>query len=353
MKHILLPIAIASLCLFSACQTDDLEPPSGQQAQAVNDPLLLESGASNASNISLRKCASHRLLKQKIKNNPGWAKKLEMIEAQTKNHIAREKIKKKKGKKTPAIQESLTLNIPVYVHIVYNSEQENISVQQIQSQIAVLNADYAGVNSEIKANKVPSEFKSLVANTGISFSWNTSHIVRKKSSRTYWSTTDDVKFANRGGSDAYRPAEYLNIWICNIGGGDLAYAQFPGGAPASDGIVISPQFVGTTGYLQAPFNKGRTLTHEIGHWLNLKHIWGDGDCSADDGVADTPPSDRPNYGCPAYPTLHCSANNMSMNFMDYSDDACMYMFTPGQRSRMHALFSESGARAGFAKAMRQ
>ena len=94
----------------------------------------------------------------------------------------------------------------------------------------------------------------------------------------------------------------------------------------------------------APYNLGRTATHEVGHYLNLRHIWGDGRCRQDDFVTDTPSSDGANYGCPSYPTVNCSSTDMTMNYMDYTDDGCMYMFTDGQRNRMRAIFASGGAR---------
>ena len=109
-------------------------------------------------------------------------------------------------------------------------------------------------------------------------------------------------------------------------------------------MVISPQYFGSQGYVSAPFDKGRTATHEVGHYLNLRHIWGDGRCKRDDFVSDTPSSDGPNYGCPSYPTVNCRTNDMTMNYMDYTDDACMYMFSEGQKARMRALFGAGGVR---------
>ena len=155
-----------------------------------------------------------------------------------------------------------------------------------------------------------------------------------------------MKFTSSGGSDVVDPQHYLNIWIVNnmpyMGGNILGYAQFPGGNWATDGIVLDHRFVGNTSY-----STGRTATHEIGHWLNLRHIWGDGRCKQDDFVTDTPSSDRSNGGCPAYPTVHCRSADMTMNYMDYVYDDCMYMFTDGQNDRMRSLFSEGGDRIGF------
>ena len=158
---------------------------------------------------------------------------------------------------------------------------------------------------------------------------------------------DNIKFNSQGGSDVISPENYLNIWVGNIGGGILGYAQFPGGSNSTDGVVIDTDYFGTNGTATSPFDKGRTGTHEVGHWLNLRHIWGDGRCNRDDFVSDTPKSDRPNYGCPNYPTNHCRSADMTMNYMDYTNDACMQMFSNGQKDRMRALFVEGGPRASF------
>nr|WP_218155326.1 M43 family zinc metalloprotease [Chitinophaga sp. YR627] len=144
----------------------------------------------------------------------------------------------------------------------------------------------------------------------------------------------------------------MNIWIVGaMSGGVIGYAQFPGGAAATDGVVIADDCFGNTGTATSPFNKGRTATHEIGHWLNLRHIWGDATCG-NDFVGDTPTQNAPNYGCPGYPHLSTCAGNpieMTMNYMDYTDDRCMYMFTAGQKTRMLATFLTGGGRTGFAQ----
>ena len=155
-----------------------------------------------------------------------------------------------------------------------------------------------------------------------------------------------MKFSSQGGMDATDPAHYLNFWICEIGGGILGYAQFPGGALESDGVVIGSDYFGENA-AGGQYGHGRTATHEVGHWLNLRHIWGDGRCKQDDFVADTPSSDGANYGCPTYPTVNCRSNDMTMNYMDYVDDNCMYMFTVGQNDRMRSIFGTGGARESF------
>jgi hypothetical protein len=137
--------------------------------------------------------------------------------------------------------------------------------------------------------------------------------------------------------------------VCDISGGILGYAQFPGGSAATDGVVLDYQYTGTIGTATAPFNKGRTGTHEVGHWLNLRHIWGDATCGTDQ-VNDTPTHNTANYGCPTYPHLStCTGTpvEMTMNYMDYTDDACMYMFSAGQTARMQALFATGGARTSL------
>ena len=152
-----------------------------------------------------------------------------------------------------------------------------------------------------------------------------------------------MKRTANGGDDAWNSTQYLNLWSCNMSGGILGYAQFPGGTASTDGVVILYSAFGRTGTVSAPYNKGRTATHEVGHWLNLRHIWGDANCGSD-LVNDTPTHNTANYGCPTYPHLStCTGTptEMTMNYMDYTDDACMYMFTTGQSTRMTAAINTS------------
>jgi len=116
---------------------------------------------------------------------------------------------------------------------------------------------------------------------------------------------------------------------------------------STDGVVLL--YSSLPDGAAAPYNEGRTATHEVGHYLNLRHIWGDGRCRQDDFVADTPSSDGANYGCPSYPTVNCKSTDMTMNYMDYTDDACMYMFSEGQKSRMRAIFASGGIRESLAQ----
>jgi hypothetical protein len=236
--------------------------------------------------------------------------------------------------------------IPVVVHVVYNTRAENISATQIKSQITVLNRDFRATNPD--KSKTPDVWKGLVADARVQFALATKDptgktatgITRTKTTRTSFGTGDTVKSATTGGADPWPSDKYLNIWVCTLSGGLLGYAQFPGGPPATDGVVILNTAFGTRGTATAPFNLGRSATHEIGHWLNLRHIWGDTeDCSGSDLVDDTPNAEGPNFGKPTFPKVSCNngpSGDMFMNYMDYVDDDTMVMFSPQQVARMHA-----------------
>lgn len=237
------------------------------------------------------------------------------------------------------------IEIPVVVHVLYNKPEENISDAQIKSQIDVLNEDYNLKNPDNRL--VPSLFADRKADVGLKFVL--AQIVRRATSKQSWSPNDAMKFTSRDGSDAIDPVHYLNMWSCNLGKSLLGYAQFPGGKPATDGVVILYSAVGRTGTLIQKYDLGRTATHEVGHWLNLRHIWGDATCG-NDFVDDTPLHTTANFGCPEFPHHNsCSdhAVEMTMNYMDYTDDACMYMFSNGQKARMLAVFANGGPRADF------
>lgn len=312
---------------------------SKKEKQEVNNVSEETENPHNTQKDSVIRCSTMEVLQKHMAKNPGLREKMEAIE----NHCQTFVQLRKSGK----MQDLDTIMIPTVVHVIYSNENENISDEQIYSQIEVLNQDFTKSNTDL--DQIPEEFSSLSTNTKIHFDLDS--IIRVSSTRTAWGTGDQMKFSSVGGSDVIDSSKNLNIWVCNIGGGILGYAQFPGDNAMTDGIVVSPQFFGTMGSATAPFDKGRTTTHEVGHWLNLRHIWGDGNCSLDDFVEDTPPSDGPNYGCPTYPTVRCNTNDMTMNYMDYSDDACMHMFTEGQKNRMRAVFAEGGPRESFVKSM--
>ena len=245
-----------------------------------------------------------------------------------------------------------TVTIPVVVHIVYNNSGQNISDAQVQSQIAVLNRDYSKQNPD--TSRIPSYYRGLAADCGIRFALAnvdtnggaTSGIVRRQTSQREFTYDDAVKFTARGGDDGWDRDRYLNIWVTNLSNGVLGYSSVPGCAKPNDGVVISYTAFGTMGTATAPFNLGRTATHEIGHWLNLIHIWGDADCG-DDYVEDTPQQSAATHGNPSGMIISCGNTpygNLYMDYMDFTDDAGMHLFTYGQRDRMRALFAPGGFR---------
>jgi hypothetical protein len=298
--------------------------------------LLLILGANNA--FAQRNCSAMDVLMQNIQQDAAVEQRMRDIESHTQEYL-----------RSNNVETRAVVRIPVVVHVLYRTSTENISDAQIQSQITVLNQDFRRTNADrttLWSQAADSEVEFCLASRDPNGSATTG-ITRTATTVTSFGTNDAMKYSNQGGKNAWPTDKYLNIWVCNIGGGILGYAQFPGGgAYATDGVVIGYNYFGTTGTAVAPFNKGRTGTHEVGHWLNLRHIWGDGPCGTDDFVTDTPESDAANYGC-ATGHVSCGTVDMVQNYMDYSDDACMNLFTLGQKNRMQALFATGGARVGL------
>jgi hypothetical protein len=268
--------------------------------------------------------------------------------------------------------------IPVVVHVIHGNQSvgqyPNISVAQINSQITVLNNDFAGTG--LNANTVPSPFAGLVANTNITFclaALDPSGValqqpgIHRVNYTTIPGAINPASHTNvsalMGNFDNYikpatiwDPSRYFNIWISDAHSstGILGYATFPagsglsgspsGGSASTDGIWVGAKFFGNMGSVQSPYNKGRTATHETGHWLGLRHIDGDANCG-NDFCSDTPVQQTLNFGCPGtFPKISCSNSpngEMYMNFMDYCDDACLYMFTPAQSTRMQTALTNA------------
>jgi PKD repeat protein len=259
------------------------------------------------------------------------------------------------------------VTIPVVVHVIHNGDAvgtgENISQAQINSQIAVLNEDYrrmmgtAGYNTNPVGADVEIEWCLAVVdpngnimpepgidrvNLGVASYSSTNTINSNVKPQTYWD-----------------PDRYCNIWTVNYSGSLLGYAQFPNvnlqgigtnnGGASTDGVVIRHTAFGRVGNVQAPYHKGRTLTHELGHWLGLRHIWGDGsNCSATDYCDDTPKASAANYGCPTKNSCNDGTpdpNDMVENYMDYTDDLCMNIFTQCQKTRMLTALNNAPRRA--------
>ncbi len=325
MKKILLVVGIilTSVALtFYGCKKESLEV---EQIQNSDVPVLE------------RNCAANDVLQVDLKNDPNLEKRMNDIEKFTEEFVSQKRLI------TGGI-----IEIPVVVNVLYKTSAQNISDAQIQSQITVLNNDFKALNSDY--NNTPSIFQSVRSgNFGIQFVLD--GVVRKSTNKTSWSTNNAMKSSSQGGINPTSPTTKLNIWVCNLSNGILGYAQFPGGSSATDGVVIDDNAFGTVGTVTSPFNKGRTATHEVGHWLNLRHIWGDATCGSD-LVSDTPQHNTANYSCPTYPHYStCTGGpvEMTMNYMDYTNDACMYMFTQGQKSRAMAVFAVGGPRNSFAQ----
>ncbi len=298
-----------------------------------NDSTDSASPTTNA--ISNRGCASQEVLEAQMIADPTLAIRMNEIEAFTQNTISKSNFRLVSGK----------IVIPVVVNVLYRTAAENISDAQIQSQIDVLNKDFTATNSDF--NTIPTLFAGVAANIDITF--ELVKINRKATTKTSWGTRDAMKKTKQGGLDPTSPSTTLNLWACTIGGGILGYAQFPGGSLTTDGVVIDSFYFGLSSAASYPYNLGRTASHEVGHWMNLRHIWGDATCGSD-LVSDTPTHNTANYGVPTYPHLSTCPGTpveMTMNYMDYTDDRGMYMFTLGQKTRMSALFVSGGARAAF------
>lgn len=292
-----------------------------------------------------RQCASMDVLQHQLQEDPSLQSRMDEIE----RNIEKNQNLIKQGRLVNGV-----IEIPVWVNVIYNSSKpaENIALAQIQSQIDVLNEDFNATNPDYAL--VPSIFSTVKTSVGIRFVLQ--GVTRKSSTKTSWRTDNSCKSASKGGISPTNPTIYLNMWSCVLANGILGYAQFPGGSSATDGVVIHTQAFGSrakysSGYFMSTYDKGRTATHEVGHWLNLRHIWGDATCGSD-LVSDTPTHNTANYGCPASGHLStCTGTpvEMTMNYMDYTDDNCMYMFTVGQKSRINATFASGGGRNSFAQ----
>ncbi|HVG11751.1 MAG TPA: M43 family zinc metalloprotease [Flavisolibacter sp.] len=245
------------------------------------------------------------------------------------------------------------LTIPVVVHVLYNNDIQNISDEQVISGIEALNRDFRRMNSD--TINTPLAFKSVAADTRIEFvlatadpaGRSTNGINRKRTAVTEWKMDDKIKMGVHGGIDPWDTRSYLNIWVGHMRS-LLGYASAPGSSAEKDGVVITTSAFGLKN-VRAPYDLGRTTVHEVGHWLGLKHIWGDSYCG-DDGIHDTPRQGNFTAGCPKGFRTSCdngSTGDMYMNYMDFTDDACMNLFTEGQKDRMRALFFQGGPRAGL------
>jgi hypothetical protein len=243
------------------------------------------------------------------------------------------------------------ITIPVVVHVVYNTPTENISQQQVQSAIDVLNEDYRRAN--LNWTSTNPNYSGLAADCEINFclvaTTRTYTIFSDfPVNNTLW-TYGDVDYV-KNIAPGYGQG-YLNMWVCDIQGSMYGYAVFPGMAPSQyDGITVDYQYFGRTGAANVLY-AGRTVTHETGHWLGLFHIWGMntgayGSYCDDDFVNDTWPQHRSNpnqcnydyTSCPNYGSaFYGPYTGMNENFMDYTQGSCMTFFSAGQKQRITAM----------------
>jgi hypothetical protein len=318
-------------------------------------PLLLLLSLSLYS-VAQRDCRSVDYKQEMIRNSPGLAATVQEIEDFTRQRLQRSSVTVtgQPGTTGSVGAKGITvIRIPVVVHILYSSSGQNISDAQVQSQIDVLNRDYRKLNADTA--KIPGYYSALSADCGFQFELAnidtngsaTTGIIHKHTNVSSFQSDDAIKFTARGGDDAWDRDRYLNLWVGNLTGGILGYSSFVGGPKATDGVTILYTAFGTTGTATAPFNLGRTATHEIGHWLNMIHVWGDTDCGNDE-VDDTPQQQAATRGNPSGIIISCGNTpygNLYMDYMDFTDDIGMHLFTYGQRNRMRTLFADSGFRA--------
>ena len=347
MKKTLLFFAFIALTIIACQDTSEETSPNQEVAEIDMSDFFVYSDSDDASKSTNKgkedKCHSMKVLNRQLKENPGLEKRMYDIEFHTRKAIAAKGKPTKPGGGgggTPTLDPTPyvgSITIPVVINIL-ESSSENVTQAQIDSQIAILNEDFN--NSNPNTSNTPNYFNDDIANVDITFT--IAAINRKTTKKTSWGTRDTMKKSKRGGINPTDPANNLNIWVCEIGGGILGYAQFPGGSLDTDGVVVTTNAFGET---SGVYGDGRTATHEVGHYLNLRHIWGDGGCSVDDFVTDTPTSDGPNYTCDE--VTSCNTIDMTMNYMDYVYDDCMYMFTNGQNDRMRAIFAPEGSRESF------
>ncbi|HEX6171200.1 MAG TPA: M43 family zinc metalloprotease [Chitinophagaceae bacterium] len=271
------------------------------------------------------RCGSNEAIKQQMTADPGYAKKVKELLKNKGNYSRSDK----KGK--PPAAGSIT--IPVVVHVLYNSAEQNISDAQVQSQIDVLNEDFSASNSDY--NNYDAGYGSVKGDMDINFCLV--QVIHKQTKHKSFGLNDNMKFTQRGGSDAVDPMHVFNIWVCDLGNKLLGYAYYPGVSPERFGVVchVNAFGKGEQFNLFEDYDLGRTTTHEVGHSFGLAHIWGDKTCGSDE-VDDTPLHNTYNFGCPGEGHLStCTGTplEMWMNYMDYTDDRCMYFFSDGQVSR--------------------
>ncbi len=288
-----------------------------------------------------RGCGSMEYKAMEEKANPALKSIREQLEIEMQHYM----------KNNPAMSTQALITMPIVFHVVYNGAAENVSDNCIAQTLIALNKDFRKQNADF-ATKCPAVFQPMAADCEMQFCMATKDptgaasngITRTSTTVASFSTNNAVKYTAQGGKDVWDRNKFVNLWVCDLGSSLLGYGQFPGGSAATDGVVCHYKYlVQSGGCGAAPFELGRTTVHELGHFFNLRHIWGDANCG-DDQVADTPTQQGSNFGCPTFPKVTCSNGpngDMHVNYMDYVDDKCMVMFTAGQKTRMVAALNTS------------
>lgn len=327
------------LGFMSSCNSDSIS----NQEDASQAP-----GTTSGMTASKRACPSDEIREEALRNDPELRARFNANELQSEKFSQELRMGK--------VLADGTVEIPVVFNVIYNTASQNISDARIAEQIAVLNADYGATNSDV--SNTPAAFQSSTAGD-VKIRFKLVATNRKQNTKTGWkSNLNEMKKSTTGGINPTDATKNMNIWVVNSildqngQPGTLGYAYYPEAAGLwYDGLVIGYQYIGKTG-ASAPFNLGRTVTHEVGHYLNLPHLWGSSDAGCQtDYSNDTPTSPGPNYGTPSYPLNRVcggvSRSQMFMNYMDYVDDKAMFMFSANQKTRMQAVVAASGPRAGL------
>ncbi len=317
------------------------------------------------------KCGNDVITQYLIQNNPDLQYKFDKYVTES-NQFVENYIQESANSANKGTGQTI---LPIVFHVVLTqAEIDQIGGTQgiydrVVKQLDVINTDYNARNSDSSA--IPTVFKPLFGKVGISFALahrtptGTGTIgveirVAASNFTGFSPLTGDMKHNSTGGLDPWDNTKYINVWVVNITGGSvLGFGYSPNyadnlGVPQETGVVIHYGTLGkktaTLEYYVSGADKGRTLTHELGHFFNLWHVWGNtavgsGVCTDDDGVSDTPPQKDANQSCPSFPKTNCTNSNggeMFMNYMDYPGDACVHMFSKGQVTRMQAQIATNG-----------
>ncbi|HZI53762.1 MAG TPA: M43 family zinc metalloprotease [Chitinophagaceae bacterium] len=294
--------------------------------------------------LAQRDCSSQTYLQQELLRDPLLKNEINRIE----NFVQNRKASRAGLAAKPQGARDI-VKIPVVVHILYHRPEENMSDEKVFTQIRILNEIFRRLNADTV--NTPDAFRSVAADCEIEFQLATSDpqrrsttgIIRKYTPVTLWNADDRMKVSAEAGDDAWDTNNYLNIWVCNMGR-VAGYSSFPGGPVAKDGIVVAFNVFGNS--KKAGYELGKTAVHEVGHWLGLRHIWGDSHCG-NDMIDDTPYQSSFTSGCPKGIRNSCNngaGGDMYMNYMDLTLDACTNLFTEGQKERMWAAFEAGGGR---------